>query len=90
MTSIGKTIFVSLKVLIILVMMGVGMYAHYSRSNKINRPFRLFIFYAFTLLLLCYYEFISQKIRMLYLLIVLSGIGQLASIYIFVEKAKYF
>jgi hypothetical protein len=71
-------------------MMTIGMIAHYSRTNRVNRVFRLFIFYVLVMLMLCYYEFYSHEIFILYLIVVFCGIGQVWCINIFIEKAKYF
>ena len=66
------------------------MIAHYTRRSRVNGVFTLFIFYVVVMILLCYYEFIGHQIFMLYVIVVLCGIGQLGSIAIFIEKAKHF
>ena len=88
--SVPKVVFITVKVLLIIIMMLMGMRSHYTRTNRINSVFKLFIFYIFLMLLLCIYEFIFSAIALLYVILVLSGIGKLAGVLIFVEKAKHF
>ena len=88
--SVGKVIFIMVKVILIGLMMIFGMRSHYTRTNRINSVFKLFIFYMFIMVLLCIYEFWKPVIPLLYVILVLSSIGKLAGVQIFVEKAKHF
>lgn len=89
-SSPAKVIFILVKVLLIITMMVFGMRAHYSRTNRLNSVFKLFIFYILIMVLLCIYEFVIPVIPMLYVILVLSGFGKLAGVQIFSGKAKHF
>ena len=88
--SIGKFLFIVIKVALIIFMMSMGMVAHFSRTQKFGRVFRLFIYYMIIMMLLCYYEFLSHEIFVLYLIVILCGFGQIASIDIFMDQASNF
>ena len=86
----AKVIFITVKVMLIMIMMVLGMRSHYTRTNRINSVFKLFCFYIILMLLLVVYEFFYSVIPLLYVTMVLSGMGKLAGVQIFVEKAKHF
>ena len=88
--SPAKVIFIMVKVLLLSIMFILGMRSHYTRTNRINSVFKLFVFYIILLLLLCVYEFLYTVIPLLHVTMVLSGMGKLAGVQIFQEKAKHF
>ena len=88
--GLPKVIFICVKVLLIIIMMVLGMRSHYTRTNRINSVFKLFCFYIVLMILLCVYEFLYPVIPLLYVILVLSAVGKLAGVQIFVEKAKHF
>ena len=86
--SIPKTIFIILKVTIIIGCMFMGCLAHMSKTGRINSVVKLFVFYVLVMALLCYYEFVNNQIQILFINLVLAGIGQIQSLNILVNKAR--
>ena len=71
----------------------LGMRSHYIRSNRVNQVFKLFIYYIFVLVLVLMFEFYKpaeELIPLLYLIYVMSGIGQVIQIDFFVKQCKQF
>lgn len=89
-TTPVKAILIIVKCVLVTVFMIIGMRSYYTRSNRINSVFKLFCFYITILLLLCVYEFLFPLIPFLYVILVFSGMGKLAGVQIFIEKAKHF
>jgi hypothetical protein len=88
--SLGKVIFILVKVTLIVIMMVLGMRSHYSMTNRVDSIFKLFLYYIFLMILLCLYEFAFPLIPLLYINLVMSGMGKLWGVWILVEKAKKF
>lgn len=89
--SIYLTIFIWVKVLTIMIMMVLGMRAHCKRSERINQVFKLFLYYIFVLILVLMFEFYKpaeESVPLLYIIYVLSGIGQVIQIDFFIKQCK--
>jgi len=74
-------------------MMVLGMRSHYIRSNRVNQVFKLFIYYIFVLILVLLFEFYKpaeESVPLLYLIYVMSGIGQVIQIDFFIKQCKQF
>ena len=77
MSSLPKLIFIGVKVLLIVVMMGFGICAYMMKGKGASRVVFLFIYYIIIMLALSSYELVHHGwIIMLFYIVVFSGIGQ--------------
>jgi hypothetical protein len=93
MSEVVKFIFVCVKILLVIIFLIMGMHANYVRTNRMNSIFKLFLVFIAVLIGLFLYEFIPYFHNMLpclYLCMVIIGFTHVASLHIFLEKAKQY
>ena len=76
MSSAAKLVFIAVKVLLIIIMMGFGICAYIMKGKGASRVVFLFVYYILLMLALSLYELVHHgKILMLFYIVVFSGIG---------------
>ena len=91
--SVVKIVFICVKILLVIIFLVMGMHANYVRTNRMNSIFKLFMVYIALLIGLAIYEFVpyfNHMLPFLYVCMVLIGFTHVASLQIFLEKAKQY
>ena len=73
---VAKILLIFAKVILIVVMMTLGIRAHYLNSKRITTVTCLFAYYILIMLALVIYEFLYDYIIVMYYIIIASAIGQ--------------
>ena len=91
--SIVKIVFICVKITLVIIFMLMGMHANYVRTNRMNSIFKLFLVFIVVLLALGVYEFVpffNHMLPFLYICMVMIGFTHVASLQIFLDKAKQY
>ena len=86
--SIPKTIFITLKVLLISYFLIAGMIAHWKMPNRNYKILGLLFLYQFLLILISICEFFFEYIPLIFLILVIASASQVYQVYLFLDSCK--